>query len=210
MTPQESRRAALRRVKIFTALTDKDCDEVLTCVRGKTLVANETLYEQGSTGDKMAIVMDGNLSVRLDQKEIATVGPGGMLGEMACVDPAPRSASVVATVKTTVLEVNREALSELRELAPAANSAIVGQVIREVTRRLREVNERLEKDLAPGTKLPSSAPAAPPAAAPRPAAAPARSQVVSAMRPEAAEEKGAGEALVSGFKSFLDRFKGNT
>jgi len=209
MTPQESRRAALRRVKIFVGLSDKDCDEVLTCVRGKTLVANETRYEQGSTGDKMAIVMDGNLSVRLDHKEIATVGPGGMLGEMACVDPAPRSASVVATVKTTVLEVNREALSELRELAPAANAAIVGQVIREVTRRLREVNERLEKDLAPGTKLPSAAAAAP-AAAPKPAAPPAHSQVVNAMRPGVAEEKGAGEALVSGFKSFLDRFKGNT
>jgi len=207
MTPQESRRAALRRVKIFAALSDKDCDEVLTCVRGKTLVANETLYEQGSNGDRMAIVMDGNLSVRLEHKEIATVGPGGLLGEMACVDPAPRSATVVAAVKTTVLEVNRDALSELRELAPAANAAIVGQVIREVTRRLREVNERLEKDLAPGTKLPSAAAAAPPPPKPAPAA-PARSQVISAMRPGVAEEKSAGEALVSGMKSFLDRFKG--
>ena len=208
MTPQESRRAALRRVKIFSALTDADCDAVLTCVRGRTLNPGDVLYEQGARGDRMAIVMEGGLSVRLQQKEISTVGAGGLLGEMACVDPAPRSANVVAAVKTTVLEVNRDALTELRDMAPAANSAIVGQVIREVTKRLREVNERLEKDLAPGTKLPSAAAAAPPPP-PKPAPA-ARSQVISAMRPDAPEEKSAGEALKSGIQGLLNRFRGNS
>ena len=155
--------------------------------------------------------MEGGLSVRLQDKEISTVGAGGLLGEMACVDPAPRSASVVAAVKTTVLEVSRDALTELRDMAPAANSAVVGQVIREVTKRLREVNERLEKDLAPGTKLPSAAAAvAAPPPPPKPAAAPARSNVINAMRPDAPEEKSTGEALKSGIQGLLNRFRGNS
>ena len=210
MTPQESRRAALRRVKIFAALTDADCDAVLTCVRGRTLNPNDVLYHQGAPGDRMAIVMEGGLSVRLQDKEISTVGAGGLLGEMACVDPAPRSATVVASQKTTVLEVNRDALTELRDMAPAANAAIVGQVIREVTKRLREVNERLEKDLAPGTKLPSVAAAAPPPPPPKPATAPARSNVINAMRPDAPEEKSAGDSLKSGLQGLLNRFRGNS
>jgi CRP-like cAMP-binding protein len=68
---------------------------------------------------------------------------------MFCIDPAPRPATVVASVETTVLELGRDDLLKMRRDAPRAAAALVNAVFRNVLSRIRSVDDRIERDLCP-------------------------------------------------------------
>jgi len=87
--------------------------------------------------------------------EIARVGSGELVGEMACIDPAPRSATLVALSPAVVAELSRDALHAMRAGAPALSALVVGAVIREVTRRLRDIEARVDREVSPSRPPPS-------------------------------------------------------
>jgi CRP-like cAMP-binding protein len=66
---------------------------------------------------------------------------------MFCIDPAPRPATVVASVETTVLELGRDDLVKMRQQAPRAAAALVNAVFHNVLNRLRSVDDRIGRDL---------------------------------------------------------------
>lgn len=171
-------REVLRRVPFLASLSDKKIDALSAALSSRSVRAGEILFRQGDQGDAMIIVGKGRLSVRVAQKpgapetEVAAIYPGEVVGEMACVDPAPRSASVVASKAAFIFEVQRKMLQAIQSKAPAVAVAIVGGVITYLTRRIRETNERIERELrarglfngggggAPPKRAPSAGPAA--------------------------------------------------
>jgi CRP-like cAMP-binding protein len=71
--------------------------------------AGEIVMKIGDKGDCMYVVQEGQLEVHAaDGSLVETVGPGGIVGEMALVDDAPRSATVVAKVDSRVVPLNQE------------------------------------------------------------------------------------------------------
>ncbi|MBL8512568.1 MAG: Crp/Fnr family transcriptional regulator, partial [Betaproteobacteria bacterium] len=65
---------------------------------------------------------------------------GGVFGEMALVDNAPRAASVVAREDCALLSINRDALLALVKSDPATGMAMM----RAVAARLRYMNSLFE------------------------------------------------------------------
>jgi CRP-like cAMP-binding protein len=102
------------------------------------------------------IVLDGHLvaTVRSDagtQEEVARLGPGEVVGEMAFVDAEPRSATVTAPAGATVLEFSRAALDGLRASAPRIAAAIQRNVLADVARRLRDAGQKLADPMSGGS-----------------------------------------------------------
>ena len=60
------------------------------------LPAGATIFMEGTRGDVMYVILDGEVEVRVRNKLIEVLGPGEIIGEMALIDASPRSASVVA------------------------------------------------------------------------------------------------------------------
>jgi CRP-like cAMP-binding protein len=146
------KRDVIRRVRMFAGLGDEDCDAILRVVKARRGAAGDVLFRQGEPGASMILVADGQLGARVlresgTETEIARFGPGEVVGEMAALDPAPRSATVFAIQPTTVYEFGRDALDALRRDAPQVASAIVRAVIRDVARRLRAINEQIEQQI---------------------------------------------------------------
>jgi CRP/FNR family transcriptional regulator len=151
---------AVRRVPMFAGLSDADAALLVRALRPRALAQGEALFRQGDPGDTLVVVASGALSVdvrRLDGGEapVAVIAEGEVVGEMACVDPHARSASVLAKCDTVVYELHRDALDALRAQAPSVAAAVVGAVIRDVTRRLRDVNAVIEAELGGGSGVPS-------------------------------------------------------
>ena len=145
--------SVLRAVQVFQSLSDAECAELVRFMRIRQYEAGATIFECGKPGDTTLVVADGALSVlmpgpRRRNIEVARVGVAGVLGEMSCIDPAPRSATIVAAMRTTVYELGRKELTRMRQMAPGVASALVGAAIRSVTLRLRRVDERIERELA--------------------------------------------------------------
>ena len=79
-----------------------------------------TSSEQGDPGDSLFLLLDGVLSVIIDDEAVAELGPGVILGEVAALEGGVRSASLQASTDVRVAvapadRVDRQALLELRE-----------------------------------------------------------------------------------------------
>jgi CRP/FNR family transcriptional regulator, cyclic AMP receptor protein len=169
MEPTATNRTIIRYVKAFSSLSDGECDALLSCMQERQLSTNEILFRQGEEGDTMMIVHHGALSVRARRPdgldaEIAVVQGGEVLGEMCVIDPAPRSATVLATAPTMVCELRRDDIARLRETAPGVYAAVMGAVIRDITRRFRDVDTKVSELIGakPSTRPPPPMRSSPP------------------------------------------------
>lgn len=145
---------SLRSVALF-ARFDEDQIAALEAVMSRRSVrSGETIFEQGADGNTLIVLLDGMLRVEVTGEDgistpVARIQTGEVVGEIAVLDPAPRSASVIAATDCEVLELSRGGLLQLRRQAPSVSAGIVGGIIADVTRRLRDVNKRIDKELEP-------------------------------------------------------------
>ena len=62
--------------------------------------AGHVLFREGDPGDTMFAVAEGEVELTVAGDVVEDVGPGGILGELALVDHAPRSATAIAKTAT--------------------------------------------------------------------------------------------------------------
>ncbi len=80
--------------------------------------AGTTIIKKGERGDVMYIVKEGTVEVRNGRLILDTVGPGGVVGEVALIDSGERTASVVAKTDCRLLPINEEQFVLLVERMP--------------------------------------------------------------------------------------------
>ena len=78
------------------------------------------LVEQGDTGSKLYLLLDGVLAVEVDGEVLAEVGPGAVLGERAVLEEGKRTATLRAVTPCRVAvagadDLDPAVLAELRE-----------------------------------------------------------------------------------------------
>jgi CRP/FNR family transcriptional regulator, cyclic AMP receptor protein len=69
----------------------------------------DVIFSAGDTGDCMYVVRDGTVTIQADGMPIEEVGPGGIFGELALIDAAPRSATATATTACELVALNERA-----------------------------------------------------------------------------------------------------
>jgi CRP-like cAMP-binding protein len=70
--------------------------------------AGAVVFSEGDPGDRMYVVREGEIELRLGDRTLAVLGEGAMLGEMALLDDAPRSATAVARTACRLAPVDRK------------------------------------------------------------------------------------------------------
>ena len=77
------------------------------------------LTRQGDPGDELYLVLDGVAVVEVDDRPVAEVGPGAVLGERAILEEGLRTSTVRATTPLRVAVARRDVIDidKLRELA---------------------------------------------------------------------------------------------
>ena len=70
------------------------------------MAPGEVLFEKGEPGRLMYVVKTGDLQILDGNYVYETVSAGGIVGEMAMVDGSPRSATVCAIKRSTVIPID--------------------------------------------------------------------------------------------------------
>jgi len=96
----------------------------------------QVIFEAGEPGREMYIVRSGSVDLRIEGALVETVRPGGILGELALVDPAPRSATAVAGVDCSLVAIREDTFRSLVKQVPGFSL----EVMRVMARRLRQSN----------------------------------------------------------------------
>ncbi len=111
----------------------------------RTYQQGDVLFTEGDSGDELYIIRHGEVGVYQKDKEgemseIAVIGEGNVVGEMALFDNSPRSATVRCKRITRVISINRTQFMAQVEKMPIWLSRIV----KIVTQRLRTTNKKLK------------------------------------------------------------------
>ncbi len=96
----------------------------------------QVIFSAGDTGHQMFIVRTGTVELRIGDTVIETVGQGGIFGELALVDPAPRSATAVAGQHCTLVMVEQRSFNDLLRRVPGVGL----EIMKVMARRLRRAN----------------------------------------------------------------------
>jgi len=71
----------------------------------RALPAGEVLVRQGDPGDALYLLLDGVLTVDVDGRQIAELGPGAVLGERAVFEGGRRTSTLTAVTPVRVAQV---------------------------------------------------------------------------------------------------------
>ncbi|KQV64294.1 cyclic nucleotide-binding protein [Nocardioides sp. Root122] len=109
---------------ILDALDPADARRVLAAGRALTLPQGWSPIAESTPADKAYLITEGEVSVRKGGTEVATLGPGAVVGEGAIVNKTLRSATIVALTPLKVVHFTREQVQELVEDVPAFGDAL--------------------------------------------------------------------------------------
>ncbi|MFC3674160.1 cyclic nucleotide-binding domain-containing protein [Ferrovibrio xuzhouensis] len=95
-----------------------------------------TLIREGEAGAFCYLILSGKVevfrTVNDSKVRLAELGEGGVVGEMALIDPAPRSASVVAIEPTACRRITGAALDRALEASPPLARFLLQTYIRNI------------------------------------------------------------------------------
>jgi CRP-like cAMP-binding protein len=138
--------ALLHRVPAFSALVSEDLLAVADVIVPRTFGAGEVVFRENDAGDTCYVVRAGRVRAVREHSDgrsitLATFGPGDIFGELAMFDEERRSATVEALEDSEAAAILGRDMRRLLRTHPD----IAIKLLRALSRRLRETNERLAR-----------------------------------------------------------------
>jgi CRP-like cAMP-binding protein len=131
---------ALSIVPLFVGLSKRDLDRLAEETDVVSFPPGATIVEEGLLGETMFVVLSGEAKVVQGKRRLGTVRPGDFFGEVALLDGAPRSASVVAETPLEAIRLYRRTLLKLLEAEPQLSLKILDSLVR----RVRDLTRSLD------------------------------------------------------------------
>ncbi len=158
-----------KKIYILQDLDIEEIQELLAAARPRPFAAGATIITEGEPGASMFILCEGQVEIR---KNLVPPGAGQpaqppamrlraeesvVLGEMALLEDAARSATVTALTPCHVLELSKNAFFKLIQGRPILGVKMLLRLGQQLSRRLR----RLTDDVAHRAVAAAPSPAAP-------------------------------------------------
>ncbi len=135
---------ALKAVTLFGSLSQRFLNGIAKACTERTFKADETIVKQGNPGIGLFVIVSGKVKVVKtsdsgEHLELATHGPGEVIGEMSVLDGANRSADVVAVEETDCLVLSAWDFKAFMDSHPE----VALEILPVVVKRFRETNAAL-------------------------------------------------------------------
>lgn len=100
------------------------------------LAPGDFLFHEGDQPDKMYVILEGEIDIRLGDSLFESAGVGALIGEMALIDDSPRAADVVAKTACRLAQIDRRRFQFLVQQHPY----FATHVMKTLANRLRHMN----------------------------------------------------------------------
>jgi CRP-like cAMP-binding protein len=136
----------LQATPFFGAVADKSIDLILHLSETLEVEKGDYFFHQGDYGDSLFLLERGQAVVFKKSQDqeypLRYVKDGDCFGELALIDFSPRSASVRAEIPSTAIKIPSSALHKLYQQNTEQFLIIQMNMAREVSRRLRDADNR--------------------------------------------------------------------
>jgi len=141
---------AVRDIELFRELTLPEVVKVYNLLTPLAVEANTAIIREGDASAHLFVITEGSVIVRREGADVASLGPGAHFGEMALLNQKPRSATVIAERRTTLLQLSREDFHALLAHEPAIASKFLWKFAQTLSLRLDDAY--LARDLRMGRR----------------------------------------------------------
>ena len=144
----EDRIEQLARVDLFSGLKPQGLELIAKVATEETHAAGTKIFQHGDAGDKLYLILDGKVRISrevpgMGEEALAVLGPGQVFGEMALLDESARSADARVHERCRLLALPKDAFEDLLFLHKDLAYEVLWSVVRMLTQRLRDANDKL-------------------------------------------------------------------
>jgi CRP/FNR family transcriptional regulator, cyclic AMP receptor protein len=140
--------SVLKTVPLFQQLDSSALEALAAVASMSELSDGDVLFEEGAAADEVIFVMTGSIRLTCEpgggpEIVVGYVQAGDILGEMAVIDPAPRSASARGAEGAVVLHLPKERFDAFLESGHPVARVMLVAIRQMMTQRIRVLNERI-------------------------------------------------------------------
>lgn len=131
----------LKSTSIFSETPENILVDIAAIVVEQRVRKGEEVFRKGDFGADMYIIYQGEIRIHDGRFTFATLNNREIFGELALLDPEPRSATATAVFDTLLLKLEQEAFFELM----ADRREVAKGILKILTKRLRAQNELIKE-----------------------------------------------------------------
>jgi len=141
--------AQLAKAVIFRGLIPSQLELVVGISALQDFPRGSVIFTEGEPGEELYLIVKGKVQIAREwpmggQETLAELGPGDAFGEMAILDEGlRRSATARAGEDCTLLVLKRKSFQDLLRQNHALSDAVLWNVIRQFSGRLRATNDKV-------------------------------------------------------------------
>jgi CRP-like cAMP-binding protein len=129
----------LAQIRLFSSCNTKELAKIAKASDELSLAKGKVLMAQGQPGREAFVIVDGRATVRIGDTDVAELGPGDHVGELALLDGGTRTATVTAATDMTVLVISQRAFFGLLDEVPG----LARKILASIAGMVRELDEQL-------------------------------------------------------------------
>ena len=139
----------LQHNELFRGMSDAELGKIADLAQAIPYNAGDVIFQQGEAGDTLYLIHTGQVEVQV-QTENGTMsavylGAGQTVGEMALVDQATRSASIIAVDQPTELfRIPINGLIELCQTEARIGYALMRNIAQDLSFKLRHSDAKIK------------------------------------------------------------------
>lgn len=124
--PHDTKVDALAKAPLFAALSRQELGDLAKATEDLEVDEGKVLTREGDLGREFFVIVDGDVSVTQDGKEIRRLGAGDFFGEIALIyDNARRTATVRAASPLRFFVLTRQSFRSLLEHQPEIEEKVM-------------------------------------------------------------------------------------
>ena len=120
----------LKGLELFSALAGEDLAAIAGIAEEVEHDQGEAVVVEGEPGDALFFVVSGRVTVEKGGRPVAELGEREVFGEMALLDPGPRSATVRAATDVLLLSISREDFDDIMRDRPEVPIGVMKVLVR--------------------------------------------------------------------------------
>lgn len=139
----KARLDVLSRMPLFAGCKPPELEGVASVTRPCTFRRGVALLTEGQPGDGIYLLVQGEVAIIKDGKELLRSGPGSNFGEMSMLDEPVASATVRAITEVEVLLISRDAFFRLLKANPTFAVKVLWNMLLRLSSNLRKTSALL-------------------------------------------------------------------
>jgi CRP-like cAMP-binding protein len=135
--------STLQKYSLFGGLLEEQIKLILPQLEQEDYEPSDDVIVEGTPNDKIRFIISGRVAVVKNSIIIYEMGEGETFGEMEVLDVMPSEATIKTLAHTTVLSISNKGLRGIYKEDIHSFSLIIMNLARDLSRRLRRMDERL-------------------------------------------------------------------